>query len=93
MKKVRKILENKQFLIYLSLSMIVILIAILAPILATKDPYHAVMLDSLKPPSKEYILGTDVLGRDIFSRIIYGTRTTLVMAFSLLAIVFLLEEH
>ena len=88
MKRVRKILENKQFLIYLSLSMIVILIAILAPILAPKDPYHAVRLDSLKPPSKEYILGTDVLGRDIFSRIIYGTRTTLVMAFSLLAIVF-----
>ena len=77
MKRVRKILENKQFLIYLSLSMIVILIAILAPILAPKDPYHAVMLDSLKPPSKEYILGTDVLGRDIFSRIIYGCRVSL----------------
>lgn len=85
----KKILENKQFIFYLFLSVIIVAVAIFAPLIATKNPYEAIMLDSLKAPSKEYILGTDVLGRDVFSRILYGTRITLVMAFSLLSVVFL----
>ncbi len=52
----------------------VIFIAVFAPWIAVKNPYDAVMTDSLIPPGEKYMWGTDRLGRDIFSRIIYGTR-------------------
>ena len=85
----KEILKNKQFILFSILALLVLGIALWAPIIATKDPYYAIMTDSLLPPSKEYILGTDVLGRDIFSRIIYGIRPSLIMTFSLVSVVFI----
>lgn len=85
----KEILKNKQFILFSILALLVFGIALLAPVIATKDPYYAIMTDSLLPPSKEYILGTDVLGRDIFSRIIYGIRPSLIMTFSLVGVVFI----
>lgn len=55
---------------------ILILVAILAPYIATKDPYF-LNDDMIAEPSNEYIFGTDGLGRDVFSMVIYGTRTSL----------------
>ena len=43
------------------------------------DPYEANMLKALQTPNNEYFLGTDKLGRDIFSRIIYGMQISLFM--------------
>jgi peptide/nickel transport system permease protein len=65
-------------------------VAIFAPFIAPKDPYDAVMTDSLQAPSSKYLCGTDKLGRDILSRVIYGTRTSLVMTLALVAIIFVL---
>ncbi|MCP8884704.1 ABC transporter permease [Devosia sp. XJ19-1] len=54
-----------------------ILLAILAPLLATHDPYLQDLTNVLQPPNGAHIFGTDELGRDIYSRLIYGTRITL----------------
>ncbi len=58
-----------------------ILVAVIAPLLATHDPYDQILPDRLLPPSREHFFGTDSLGRDIYSRVIYGARVTLLIAF------------
>ena len=61
----------------------VALIAILAPLISPHDPLAQILVDRLKPPawlpggSPAYLLGTDANGRDILSRIIWGSRTSL----------------
>ena len=54
-----------------------ILSALLAPRIAPYDPYSQNLKDALQQPSGKYLLGTDWLGRDTLSRIIYGTRISL----------------
>ncbi len=54
-----------------------ILAAICAPLIAPYSPTKQKVTNSLKPPSAEYILGTDELGRDIFSRVLYGAQVSL----------------
>lgn len=88
MKVLKLFRENKQFTLFLFLALLVVGVAVFAPYLAPKDPYEAVMLDSLKAPCSEYPCGTDKLGRDILSRVIYGTRTSLVMTLVLVAVIF-----
>ncbi len=56
-----------------------ILIAIFAPLLAPYDPIERVKEDSLQAPSSQYWFGTDILGRDIFSRVIYGSRISIMV--------------
>jgi len=56
-----------------------VLIAIFAPLLATHDPNKTNLMDSLKNPSLTYLLGTDNSGRDVLSRILYGTRISLLV--------------
>lgn len=59
----------------------VTLMAIFAPIIAPYDPIKSGK-DVLQPPSSKHIMGTDNLGRDIFSRIIFGSRVVLAVVFS-----------
>ena len=57
-----------------------ILIALLAPYIAPQDPYRGMTLRRLRPPGTEgFPLGTDELGRDMLSRLIYGARLSLFM--------------
>jgi peptide/nickel transport system permease protein len=67
-----------------SLTLLVILMAVLAPLIATYDPLEQnLTVDGiLQPPNRTHLLGTDELGRDVFSRIVYGSRTSLVVAVS-----------
>lgn len=51
--------------------------AALAPLLATHDPYAQDLQNALQAPSMAHFFGTDELGRDIYSRILYGSRITL----------------
>lgn len=91
MKVLKFFKENKQFTFYFILAMLIVGIAVFAPWIAPKDPYEAVMLDSLKAPGEGgYICGTDKLGRDILSRVIFGTRTSLVMTLILVAVIFVI---
>lgn len=65
---------------------VLLVIAILAPVLGTSDPLALNTLSRLKPPSWEHWFGTDALGRDIYSRVIYGTRTSLFIGLAVTAI-------
>lgn len=56
-----------------------VLAALLAPLLAPYDPLDQNVVDGLRPPSAEYPLGTDKLGRDILSRLLYGAQISLVV--------------
>src|SRR5699024_12219790 len=58
-----------------------ILLAIFAPAIAKEGINEQNMVDRLKPPSKEFWLGTDDFGRDIFSRIVFGAQTALRIGF------------
>jgi len=69
---------------------IYVLLAILAPVIAPYDPYEPDVSAALSGPSREHLLGTDPIGRDTFSRIVYGARTSLmigVIVVSLAAVV------
>lgn len=58
----------------------ILLMSILAPWLAPYDPLKIDMKNALLPPSKLHLLGTDNIGRDILSRVIYGWRQSIVLA-------------
>jgi peptide/nickel transport system permease protein len=55
--------------------------ALFANIIAPYDPLDTSFLAQLKPPSSEHLIGTDAFGRDVFSRLIYGSRTALTIGF------------
>lgn len=61
-------------------------IAVMADRIAPYDPLVADFLAIAKPPSAEHLFGTDQLGRDVLSRIIYGTRLTLLIAVAAVAV-------
>jgi peptide/nickel transport system permease protein len=65
---------------------ILLLTAIFAPLLARYDPYEQHMDQVLLAPNSQYWLGTDTIGRDILSRIIYGSRTSLAVGIVALGI-------
>lgn len=56
---------------------LLILVAAFAPLLATHDPYMQDLQNTLLPPSGVHFFGTDELGRDIYSRLVHGSRITL----------------
>jgi len=73
----RRFLKNKLSVFGLIILAIMVLLAIFAPVLATHD-YQAIdPINANQPPSMEHILGTDAYGRDMFSRMLYGTRYSL----------------
>ena len=65
---------------------IFLLAALLAPLIAPYDPLAQSIQDGLKPPSAEHLFGTDKLGRDVFSRILYGARISLFVGVSVVLI-------
>lgn len=70
---------NKTSWVGLVIFLVVAVMAILAPLIAPHDPVEQNILSKLKPPSAEYIMGTDGFGRDIASRLLYGAQISLVI--------------
>ena len=66
--------------------LVLVLLAIGAPVIATHSPVAVNPLEVLKRPSGSALFGTDDLGRDVFSRVIYGLRTSLGVAFGSVAL-------
>ena len=60
---------------------ILIITAVFAPLIATHDPYVQDLANTLKAPDGVHLFGTDELGRDIFSRLIWGARITFTIIF------------
>ncbi|MDR3538933.1 MAG: ABC transporter permease [Acetobacteraceae bacterium] len=61
---------------------LMVFIAIFAPYLWTKDPTALAPARRTRPPSELYWFGTDMLGRDVYSRVLYGSRVSLIVGFS-----------
>jgi len=70
---------NKTSWFGLGLFLLVVLMAVAAPLIAPHDPLQQNILRRLQPPSAEFWLGSDVYGRDILSRLIWGARISLVI--------------
>jgi peptide/nickel transport system permease protein len=63
-----------------------VVVAVFAPFIAPHDPLSVHTAVALRPPNVHYIFGTDELGRDIFSRLIYGARVSMIVGFGSVAI-------
>lgn len=73
--------RNRLSWIGLALLLLIVLAALLAPWLAPYDPLKQNIIYRLEPPSAQFWLGTDSYGRDVLSRIIYGSRVSLLVGF------------
>lgn len=78
----KKLFKNKQLVMGTFIVISIIIIAIFAPFIAPSDPVKNNLLNSLEAPGKKHLLGTDSLGRDQLSRIIYGSRISLMLGFT-----------
>ena len=89
MSKIKKFIKrNKMFSLLVVAAIAIILVGILAPVIATHSPYESNLHDAFIAPNSEHIFGTDKLGRDIFSHVIYGTRISLSAALILVILIF-----
>ena len=73
----RQLRRNRGALVGLAIIIFMVVVAFAAPLIAPYDPLEQVVADALKPPSPEHLFGTDDVGRDMLSRIIYGGQITL----------------
>ena len=76
-----------RFAILVLLTLIFVFFALFDSVLAPFDPLESHNADMLKPPNSTYLFGTDQLGRDLFSRILYGGKSSLLIAFAVTAII------
>jgi ABC-type dipeptide/oligopeptide/nickel transport system permease subunit len=79
-KFLRRFLQNKKTLIGSLLVLLFVFIALFAPFLAVHDPYVMNAKDLFRSPNRTYFFGTDEMGRDVFSRAIYGARISIFVA-------------
>ncbi len=82
----QRLRSDKVALAALILLLVIVAAAVFAPLLTPFDPYHTNLRLRLRPPGGAHLLGTDSQGRDLLTRLLYGTRTTLVLGFAGVAI-------
>ncbi len=73
----KQVIKQKNGLLGLIIVAVVLLAAVFAPLVSPYDPYQINMAESLSPPSLAHPFGTDVFGRDIMSRLVYGARVSM----------------
>ena len=74
---VRRFSRHRLAVLGAGVILLLVLAAIFAPVIAGQDPYYQDYSALKQPPSREHILGTDALGRDMWARLIYATRVSL----------------
>src|SRR5215217_4155012 len=72
--------QNPPLMVAFGIIALYILIAIFAPVLAPNDPNDQNLRQTLHSPSREFYLGTDEYGRDLLSRLIFATRSSTIVA-------------
>jgi ABC-type dipeptide/oligopeptide/nickel transport system permease subunit len=82
----RRILRNARLVIGGTVVALFLLLTLLAPWIAPRDPFERDLGNTLRPPSRTFLLGTDELGRDLLSRLLYGARVTLGISVVALAV-------
>lgn len=83
-RRLRRLARDKVGVISLFMVALAIAVAILAPAMAPYDPYEIDPKQTLQAPNRQHPMGTDEMGRDNLSRVIYGSRTTLGVAFAVI---------
>ena len=76
-RPLRQLRRNRAAMASLIFLLLLTLASVFAPLLATHDPNAQSLIDQLQGPSSEHWLGTDTFGRDVFSRLLYSGRVTL----------------
>ena len=77
----RRLLRSKAAVFGLVIISLMLLCALFAPLIATHDYAKQDLPSMLQPPSKAHLFGTDEFGRDIFSRVVYGSRVSMKVGF------------
>jgi peptide/nickel transport system permease protein len=86
-KRFRRIFFQRKLVTFgLVVLVLLVLVAIFAPLVVPHDPYLNDLSQNLEKPSGDHLLGTDNLGRDVFSRLLYGARTALYVGFATVAV-------
>lgn len=78
-KNLRKFMNNKLAMIGFFFVVLMVLASVFAPLLTSYDPNKISLGEQGRPPSAEHILGTDKLGRDVFARVLYGGRISILV--------------
>lgn len=78
-RALHKLLNNKLAVVGLIILIVILLASILAPLLTSYDPLQVDTQNTLSAPSSFHILGTDKVGRDVFARILYGGRISILV--------------
>ncbi|GAB1401636.1 ABC transporter permease [Elusimicrobiota bacterium] len=86
----KKLLKNKFAVLGLSLIMLLVITAIFAPVIAPYTQSEQNLYERLLPPSQQHLFGTDDLGRDVFSRMLYGSRISLAVGFIAVLIILII---
>ncbi len=81
---------KQRFFISSAFVLIFFVVMLLAPICAPYDPNEATFSNALTPPNDEYLFGTDKMGRDVFSRVLYGAQTSLFYTLILVMLIFVI---
>ncbi len=76
-RSLRTLTSNRMSMAGLMIILFWAIVAIAAPVITARDPFEQNISVRLSPPSAEYLFGTDELGRDVFSRVVYGARISL----------------
>lgn len=71
--------RNKTSVFGMGLTLVIVLVALLAPLIAPADPTVQDVTYRFTPPEASHLLGTDFFGRDVFSRVLYGARVSLLV--------------
>jgi peptide/nickel transport system permease protein len=78
----RRLLRHRSFVIGFSTILLLTLAAVLAPLISPVDPSAMRVRFRFRPPSSQFFFGTDMFGRDVFTRVLYGARISLFVGFS-----------
>ncbi|MDR6226597.1 oligopeptide ABC transporter permease [Desmospora profundinema] len=79
---IRRFLRNKMAVAGVIILFFIILMSVFAPLIVTHDPYSTDLYNTNAEPSSEHWLGTDQSGRDLFTRLMYGGRISLMIGFA-----------
>lgn len=78
-RRLEKFLRNKLAVIGMAVVLIYLILCFLAPFFTKFDPNGVNLIERSQPPSAEHILGTDQVGRDLFTRLLYGGRVSILI--------------
>ena len=84
-------MKDKKLIFLLIMLAVILLSAVFAPLIAPYSPYEIDLSNRFAPISQSHILGTDHLGRDVFSRLIYGSRMSLISVLAIMVIILLVS--